>query len=90
MNLQQRQLEEKMERQFHRSRRASIIAQMKPVSWNGLVFESTSALARHLRLPSASQAGLYIKAGRKLKGFLAHRISKEDYEKRRMEIHQVQ
>jgi len=77
-----KKIAESTERGFHKSRRKVYAKISKPVSWNGIYFESGAALARHLKImPSA--VSNYIKKKNKLKGHVPERITKEVYNERK-------
>lgn len=74
-------LKETIERCHHDSRRKIWKKNSKPVKWNGQIFESGVALVRHLKLPNINIVSVYIKAKRKLKGFVPELVKEGDSER---------
>lgn len=71
-----KKLMEKIERSHSKKQRELYKKISKPVEWNGQIFESRVALARHLKLDHSSMVSVYIGLKRKLKGFVPKSIEK--------------
>ena len=70
MNQTKEQKEEYLERGFHSNQRKAWKKARKPVTWNGMEFESARALGRYLKLSNHDMVTSYIKSGTKLKGYV--------------------
>lgn len=74
------QKNENIERQFSEKRREARKKSMRPVKWNGKVFESRNALGRYLKLSSTNIVSAYIKKKMPIKGYIAESVTKEYYQ----------
>lgn len=61
-------MNDKFERAFANGRRAAYRKHIKPVTWNGLEFESGSALAKHLKMGDTTNITSYVRLKKPIKG----------------------
>lgn len=69
-------LQETIERGHWENLRKNWKRNCKPVRWNGLEFESASALGRHLRLGNVTMVSQYIAQKWPIKGHVPEYIKK--------------